>query len=458
MSKGYDLIVVGAGPGGTAAAKTAADKGLKVLLLERGRNPGDKNMSGSSLWRGISEEIFPGFSEAACNKDMPRFKGIAMQYVLDNDEKMYTLGLAPGADVFRNMLNVFRNETDKWFADQAVKAGAELKTALAQDLIWENKGTEHARVRGVVTDVGNFEAPVTIDASGLHSILARRAGLARFGMDKVMLAVKYVYRLDPEVLRQRVDLYWDTDGVEVYDWGDTPVQFGSTPEFFAAHAVAYPGRGIVDITTYQTLKEMVRARVNIHQRAQWYLNQTKVKRLIEGGEFIQCNFHCLTSFDTVGYVAKSYLPGLILVGDAGGFANPCDSWGANVAQWQGRMAAELAAEMKAKNDYSEAMFARYEKTWRESWVGEDEVHEISRFFRDGSFDKIWKALDEFSSFAIAGKFENMSYVSLFIGGLPKLLPALPAFLEMPMTIKKISEGAVKKAGGLMGLLSALKAE
>ena len=31
----YDLIVVGGGPGGLMAAKTAAEDGLKVLLIER---------------------------------------------------------------------------------------------------------------------------------------------------------------------------------------------------------------------------------------------------------------------------------------------------------------------------------------------------------------------------------------------------------------------------------------
>ena len=35
----YDLIVVGAGPAGLIAAKTAAQKGLNVLLLERKPNP-----------------------------------------------------------------------------------------------------------------------------------------------------------------------------------------------------------------------------------------------------------------------------------------------------------------------------------------------------------------------------------------------------------------------------------
>ena len=35
MSKRYDVIVVGAGPAGLMAARTAAENGLSVALLDR---------------------------------------------------------------------------------------------------------------------------------------------------------------------------------------------------------------------------------------------------------------------------------------------------------------------------------------------------------------------------------------------------------------------------------------
>jgi len=38
MAMKYDLIVVGGGPGGLMAAKTAAEDGLKVIVIERKRN------------------------------------------------------------------------------------------------------------------------------------------------------------------------------------------------------------------------------------------------------------------------------------------------------------------------------------------------------------------------------------------------------------------------------------
>jgi electron transfer flavoprotein-quinone oxidoreductase len=42
----FDVIVVGAGIGGSAAAMVAAQKGLKVAMVERARVPGEKNYFG----------------------------------------------------------------------------------------------------------------------------------------------------------------------------------------------------------------------------------------------------------------------------------------------------------------------------------------------------------------------------------------------------------------------------
>ena len=45
----YDIVIVGAGCAGPAAAKKAAELGLKVLLLEKSQKPGEKNVSGTCL-------------------------------------------------------------------------------------------------------------------------------------------------------------------------------------------------------------------------------------------------------------------------------------------------------------------------------------------------------------------------------------------------------------------------
>ena len=49
MEDKFDAIVVGAGPAGSAAAYTLAREGLDVLLAERGKYAGAKNVSGGIL-------------------------------------------------------------------------------------------------------------------------------------------------------------------------------------------------------------------------------------------------------------------------------------------------------------------------------------------------------------------------------------------------------------------------
>ena len=453
MAPSYDVIVVGAGPGGCTAAKFAAEKKLKVLILERARTPGNKNMSGSYLFKPICEECFPGFKDAECHKGMPRWGGIDFRWALDNDEKVYGFYMAPGSDCMRDQYSIFRDETDRWFTREAVKAGAELKTALATDVIWENKGTENERIIGVVTDKGSFEAPVTIDASGLHSLIANRAGLAKWHKDKIMLGLKYIYKLDPEVLRARMRPYKDTDGVDV-DWGAAPMLCGSNPDHFGCHATGMPDRGIISIAYYWALSEGIEHRVNVHQRAQWYLQQPQIQHLIEGAEFIQCNFHGLAAGDLVGYVSKSYLPGLMLVGDAGGFSQPVDNYGANVAMWLGRLAAEIAAEMKEKKDHSEAMFAKYEETWRDSWVGEDDVHEVCVWLRDGSMHELFWTVDDVVDSTFRKKWNNVPYPALILSAVPKLLNAIPSMQTAGYAMKQVTKVGLKKASGLLALFGA----
>lgn len=56
----FDVIVVGAGPAGSAAALITARAGLKVLLLERGEYPGAKNVSGAAFYgSAIMNQLIP---------------------------------------------------------------------------------------------------------------------------------------------------------------------------------------------------------------------------------------------------------------------------------------------------------------------------------------------------------------------------------------------------------------
>ena len=135
----YDVIVVGAGPAVLLRRRLLLRKSSKSYYSSE-PDPGDKNMSGSYLFRNICEELFPGFQKADFHKGQCRIGGIDFRWAYDNDIKQYGMVAGVGGDAMRDMMMVYRNESDSWFANEAVKAGAELKTALATDLLLGNQG------------------------------------------------------------------------------------------------------------------------------------------------------------------------------------------------------------------------------------------------------------------------------------------------------------------------------
>ena len=61
MAEQFDVLVVGAGPAGSATALVAARAGLSVCLLERGPFPGSKNMYGGVVYGRVLDQILPGW-------------------------------------------------------------------------------------------------------------------------------------------------------------------------------------------------------------------------------------------------------------------------------------------------------------------------------------------------------------------------------------------------------------
>ena len=62
-SQVFDVVVVGAGPGGAAAAKRCADRGLNTLLIEKKELPRDKVCSGMIMGQWALEIIRQEFGQ-----------------------------------------------------------------------------------------------------------------------------------------------------------------------------------------------------------------------------------------------------------------------------------------------------------------------------------------------------------------------------------------------------------
>jgi flavin-dependent dehydrogenase len=365
----WDVVVVGGGPGGSYAAKTAAEKGLKTIFFERGRKPGDKNSSGCGLgqrwWRDYPE-IMEGL------QDQPSVRKIEMVIIKLVDEHgrlRYTSGTT-GSDLCANRwphgmdgISIYRKDLDPYLADLATSAGAELRTStLVNDVIMDN-----GNVTGVKTDSGeSIKAEVVIAADGAMSTMAKKSGMRkRWGGGCTI-----VPQLDFSANEEKLD---DIVGNAELCW------FGS---IFA---------------TYQ-----VNFREGFHIGAGQWLNQDWSKKPLDMIRDL-VSFPAFQSMCKVldakprEYQAhmlpwlkqppKTYMGGMMLVGDAGGFPCPLEAEGIWHALTSGKIAAETAAWAISKGDASEKALAEYERRWQASNLG-----------KEFEFGKEWSELWNFTAF------------------------------------------------------------
>ena len=117
----FDAIVVGAGMAGNAAALTLAQRGLKVLQLERGEYSGSKNVQGAILYADMLEKLIPDFRE-----DAPLERHLVEQRFWMMDDRAH-VGLHYRSDDFNeerpNRYTIIRAQFDKWFSSQGARGG-----------------------------------------------------------------------------------------------------------------------------------------------------------------------------------------------------------------------------------------------------------------------------------------------------------------------------------------------
>nr|MDO8084906.1 NAD(P)/FAD-dependent oxidoreductase [Candidatus Sigynarchaeum springense] len=360
MTKKYDVVIVGGGPGGSLAAKTASEKGLKTIFIERARKPGEKASSGCGLSPRVWRD-FPFIKEMPMPSLKIKFQTLHLLDKELNERFMIrwspsNLGkYAEGREFFQ--ANVYRSELDPWLAKLATDAGAELQaSALVTDLLKDEKG----QVTGVVTDKGEkIEGAVIIGADGAFSRVAKCAGLReKWKPDEITLVVD----CDFEASQQKLD---DVIGPEEYSNnvfvsplypatyiatmpGGFHVGFGQWLGKFTSGAAKRP---------YEYLKEVVRSRP-----LQQFINKV-------GAKPREFHAHLLPWMPRVP--SNTFGNGVLLVGDAAGFPCPLEAEGVYYAMLSGKMAAEAAAKAIAGGDVTAKGLKVYEDTWKKSTIGDE---------------------------------------------------------------------------------------
>jgi electron transfer flavoprotein-quinone oxidoreductase len=349
------VIVVGAGPAGSAAALQAARDGLDVVLLERGPFPGSKNAYGGVVYGRVLDEVIPGwYDEVPVQRWVTRRSTMVLteQQALTVDFRTSDWGRAP-----YNGCTTFRADFDSWLAGKAVEAGAQLVTStVAAGLI-----VEDGVIKGVTTDRpdGDLRAPLVIAADGVNSFLAKEAGLLPRTQPKhLTLGVKEVLSLPKEVIDERFNVRGD-EGVDVELLGCTRGIPGG--------GFVYTNRDSISIGVVVSLEHLAQSGVRPEDLVADLKAHPAVAPWVEGAELKEYTAHLIPE-GGYDHLTPLSSPGMLVTGDAAGLCLAAGIWleGVNFAIGSG-----LAAGRNARHVIETGDAKAYRRDLEDSFVLQD---------------------------------------------------------------------------------------
>ncbi|MDQ1730586.1 MAG: menaquinone-9 beta-reductase [Pseudonocardiales bacterium] len=329
-----DVIVVGAGPSGSAAAYWLATAGLDVLLLEKTEFPREKVCGDGLTPRGTRALVEMGIdvSEEAGwlhNKGL-RVIGGGLRLELDWPD----LASFPNYGLVRP-----RADLDHLLVQQAVKAGARLHQNTAVTGPIENK---QGRVVGVVAKGPDkrelsYRAPIVLACDGVSGRFALALGLQRNDKRPMGVAVRRYYtspRTNDDYLESWLELWDGPPGADdakllpgygwIFGMGDGSVNVGL--------GVLNSSAGFQK-TNYRTL--LTTWLDNTPE--EWGLREHNALGNTQGAGLPM-------GFNRTPH----YSNGVLLVGDSGGSVNPFNGEGIPYAMESGKLAAQAVVQALAR--------------------------------------------------------------------------------------------------------------
>jgi digeranylgeranylglycerophospholipid reductase len=334
MKSKYDMLVIGGGPAGALAGKTAAEKGLSALIVEKRPAIG----APVRCAEGIGKEALHEFIDPD-----PRWISAEMTGagIVAPDGFFMKLSSEMSGGKVGYVLD--RKIFDRELVWKAAEAGADIAVkSRAAAPILEKGAVKGAKIEyaGKTTDV---KADVVIAADGVESKFSRWCGIdTTVPVREIMSSVQYVMA-DIDIDEHSTIFYLGNDvAPEGYLW-----------VFPKGKRSANVGIGISG------------KKSGTGHRAKDYLDTFVKKTFPEGKtiEYIPGGVSVCRPLDC------TVADGLMITGDAARVVDPLTGGGIYNAMYTGRLAAEVAAECIDKGDVTKKALIKYDKAWRASKMG-----------------------------------------------------------------------------------------
>ncbi len=363
-----DVIVVGAGPGGSTTAAYLAMHGLDVVLLEKNAFPRDKVCGDGLTPRAVRELIHLGVPTDGWvrNKGL-RIVGGGHRLQLDWPDvaEFPPYGMVRRRAVF-----------DETLARFAQSRGARLHERTTVTAPIRANGT-NGRIVGVSAKVSGsgqsggaalrtFRAPVVVAADGNSSRISLGMGRAKRDDRPMGVAVRTYYesptRTNDDYLESWLELWVpadaDADPATLADPATKKILLpGYGWLFGTGDGFTNVGLGMLDTSPAfgQVDYRDVLRRWVATLPAEWTVSQATCAAPIRGAALPM-------AFNR----QPLYADGLLLVGDAAGMVNPFNGEGIDYAMESGRVAAEIIARAMHRSDAAgrERVLASYQQVMK----------------------------------------------------------------------------------------------
>ncbi|WP_444897201.1 electron transfer flavoprotein-ubiquinone oxidoreductase [Microbulbifer sp. SSSA005] len=368
----YDVVIVGAGPAGLAAACRIRqlNEDVSVCVVEKGSEVGAHILSGAVFEPTALNELFPDWKErgAPLNTEV---KGDDI-YVLRSEENSIKV---PNMFVPSTMHNegnyiISLGNLCRWLAEQAESLGVEIFPGFAAAEILY---TEDGSVKGIATgDMGigmngeqkdsympgmELHAKYTLFAEGCRGHLGKQL-IERFKLDEDAdpqhygIGIKEIWKVPADKHQQ---------GLVVHTAGWPLEQSSTHGGGFLYHLE--DNQVVVGLITDLAYSN---PHVSPFDEFQRYKHHPVIKQYLEGGERVAYGARAIVKGGLQSQ-PKMTFPGGLLIGDNAGTLNFAKIKGNHTAMKSGMIAAESVVEALAAERNSEEL-TDYTTKYRDSWA------------------------------------------------------------------------------------------